>query len=189
MKRVLAAIALTLALTGCSGPQEPSGTEIPSVVGMAGDEAQEALRDAGFKVEWDAGEDDVWMASNWTVDGQDPAAGERAEDGATITLAVSKPAAPEPTAAPAPAEASTSTGLTETYAISACQQYGDANFTYGWDAHWVLGKLANEIQADQWFLKVEADVTNAYGADAAMNVECFVSGTNDAPIVTAFNAY
>ena len=88
LRRALAAIVFLLALTGCSGPQGPSGTEIPSVVGMTGNKAQDALRDAGFKVEWDAGEDDVWMASNWTVDGQDPAAGELAADGATITLAV-----------------------------------------------------------------------------------------------------
>lgn len=191
MKRAIAAIAIALVLTGCSGTPRTAtttpaaaGVAIPDVTGQAGNDARDALTAAGFVVAYDAGEETVVMASNWTVDAQTPAAGTEAAPGSTVTLTVSKPAAAEP----APA-AATSTGLTATYAISACQQYGDTNFPYGWDAHWVLGKLAEEIQNDQWFLKVEADVKNAYNAEAKMNVECFVSGTNDAPVVTSFNAY
>lgn len=152
MKRALAAIALLLALTGCSGPQEPSGTEIPSVVGMAGDEAQDALRDAGFKVEWDAGEDSVWMASNWTVDGQDPAAGGHAEDGATITLAVSKPGAAEPTAA-APAPAANTDGLGARVEAELKTQWGVANFSDG---------LTRDYDTDMlnWYIASISDVSS-----------------------------
>jgi PASTA domain len=193
---VLAAAALTIALTSCGDDTPPSSTPVTAaaasaavqdVTGMAGDEARDELTADGFKVEFSTPDgDSVWKASNWTVDSQDPAAGTAVKEGATITLNVSKPAAAEVPAAPVPA---TTAGLTGTYAQAACDQYGEQQFPYGFKGHWVLGKLAEEIQNDQWFFKIEATVTNEFDADRDYNVECFVSGTNDAPIVTAFNAY
>lgn len=125
----------------------------------------------------------------------DAAAAQKAKDAAAAAV---KPApakaAPKPAPAPAkpapkPADA-TSQGLTETYAISACSQYADQVFPYGVKLHWIVGLLAHKIQDDQWFLKVNADVTNGYGAkQKGVNVECFVSGTNNAPDVVDFNAY
>jgi hypothetical protein len=41
-----------------------------------------------------------------------------------------------------------------------------------------VGRRATRIENDKWFLKVEADVTNAYNAEAAVNVECVVGGTD-----------
>ena len=91
--------------------------------------------------------------------------------------------------APAEKEAALSTGLTVTYAMAACNERGDQEFRYGYKPHWVLGLLAERIQNDQWFLKVQADVTNAYNATASVNVECYVTGTNEAPTVVEFFTY
>jgi hypothetical protein len=195
---VLAAVAaITVALTGCATATTPistpssagatSTTSVHDVTGMAGDEARDQLKADGLKVEFSTPDgDSVWKASNWTVDSQDPAAGTAVKAGATITLNVSKPAAAEVPAAPVLA---TTGGLTGTYAQAACDQYGEQQFPYGFKGHWVLGKLAEEIQNDQWFFKIEATVTNGFAADRDYNVECFVAGTKDAPVVTAFNAY
>jgi len=60
----------------------------------------------------------------------------------------------------------TSAGLTETSAWLACHAYGEATFRYGWDPHSVLGIITHEIVNDHWFFKLEADVTNQYGAEA-----------------------
>jgi hypothetical protein len=40
-----------------------------------------------------------------------------------------------------------------------------------------------------WFFKLEADVTNEFGAEAAGIVECKVSGINDHPVVESFLFY
>ena len=119
--------------------------------------------------------------------------------GETINLTVTKKDAAESAAksadaeeiekAPAEKEAALSTGLTITYAMAACNERGDQEFRYGYKPHWVLGLLAERIQDDQWFLKVEADVTNASNATALMNVECYVAGTNESPTVVNFLAY
>lgn len=148
---------------------------VVSTIGLDGATAKDTLEAAGYVVAFDAGDDRVVMPSNWTVDSYTPT---EAEPGATITLTVSKTPAP-------PAEA-TSTGLTATYAQSACTQAIDAEFPYGADQHWILGKLAEEMQADtdRWYFKITVDVTNAYGATQDdVNVECYVTGTNEAPSV------
>ncbi|MBB2956949.1 PASTA domain-containing protein [Pseudoclavibacter helvolus] len=190
LKLTLAATAaLSLAmLTGCSGgttsaaPEPATETSapvelsaVPDVTGLDGATAKDTLEEAGFLVAIDGGDEDVLMPSNWTVDAYSPT---EAEPRAKITLTVSKTPTP-------PAEA-TATGLTATYAQSACTQAIDAEFPFGADQHWILGKLAEELQADtdRWFFKVTVDVTNASGATQHdVNVECYVSGTNDAPSV------
>lgn len=90
----------------------------------------------------------------------------------------------------ATAPAKTSLGLEANAAQTACTLYAKSQFPYGVKMHWILGRLAEEIKDDQWFLKVESDVTNAYGVKAkGANIECYVSGTNEVPLVTEFNAY
>lgn len=96
-------LAAGLTLAGCSSTttersaesatSSSSSAQAPNVVGMAGDEARDAIEDAGLEVEWDAGDDTVIMASNWTVESQSPAAGDGVNDGDTVTLTVSKPEA------------------------------------------------------------------------------------------------
>jgi len=93
---------------------------------------------------------------------------------------------PAPQAEPAN---TTSSGLSPTWAQAACDRQGKAEFPYGFRGHWILGKLAEEIVDDRWFLKVEATVKNEFGAERRMNVECFVEGTNEAPVVETFLAY
>jgi hypothetical protein len=193
MKPVLIFAASVLLLSGCASTA--NAEPLRDVTGMAGDTAQDRLVADGYKVKFltdDGGA--VWLPSNWTVNMQIPAAGAEVEPGGIVTLGVIKPestAASAPPAAPAapdPALA-TSTGLTATYAQAACTQYGDQQFPFGFKGHWIMGKLAEEIQNDQWFFKVEATVTNEFNAEREYNVECFVAGTNDAPTVATFNAY
>lgn len=93
MKRVLLTLTIALvALSGCatSAPADTPQVAVPDVVGMTGDEAQAALTDAGLTVEWDAGDDFVALASNWTVKAQDPAAGAILDAGSAVTLQVEK---------------------------------------------------------------------------------------------------
>lgn len=158
-----------------------AATAVPSTTGLDGATAKDTLEAAGYDVDFAAGDDRVVMPSNWTVDSYSPT---EAEPGATITLTVSKTPA-------APAEATTA-GLTATYAQSACTQAIDAEFPYGADQHWVLGKLAEELQTsdDRWYFKITVDVTNAAGATQDdVNVECYVSGSNEAPIVAPLVYY
>ncbi len=190
------ALFVGLLLTGCSSaslteaPAQSAAADaalapVPEVVGMSGDDARDALEAAGFEVEWDAGEETVILAGNWTVDVQS-ATGE-AEAGSTVTLMVSKP---EVESEPATREATTG-GLDAVHAQVACDARAEQEFPYGYDPHWVLGRLADEYRADtdDWFLKVEAEVGNAFGAEQSVEVECRVTGSNDAPSVTFFAAY
>lgn len=94
------AIAAALSLAACSSsstaePAPATSTAIETVpvndvTGQNAKEATSALNDAGFTTEYDAGDDVVIMASNWTVDSTTPAAGEFAPKGSTIVLHVSK---------------------------------------------------------------------------------------------------
>lgn len=86
-------------------------------------------------------------------------------------------------------EAATSSGLTASPAQAACNRRGGDEFPFGFRGHWIVGKLAEEIVDDRWFLKVEATVTNQFGAKRRVNVECFVGGRDDAPVVETFLAY
>ena len=99
------------------------------------------------------------------------------------------PAAPPSAAAPAVAPGATTTGLTGTYAQSACDQYGQQQFPCGWNPHWITGRLADEAQGETYYLKYTATVTNASNAKQDINFECYVTGTNDNPTVSNFVAY
>ena len=100
-------IALAPILAGCedssaheSSSASPTATtattpvmiEVPDVVGMKGDAAAVALKEAGLTSSpsyTDAdGEDSVWNSSDWSVTSQDPAAGERVPADQAITLTV-----------------------------------------------------------------------------------------------------
>lgn len=161
----------------------------------------------------------VLSPKNWVIETHEPAAGAIVDKGGTVTFKVSKPGAAEAkeeadkasaaakaedekaaTAAKADAEkaateaaakpTATSTGLEVSEARTACEAYAKEQFPFGVKMHWIVGRLAEEIQEDQWFLKVEATVTNVYGAkEKGVNVECLVAGTKDFGIVSAFNAY
>lgn len=161
----------------------------------------------------------VLSPKNWVIETHEPAADAIVDKGGTVTFKVFKPGAAEAkeeadkasaaakaedekaaTAAKADAEkaateaaakpTATSTGLEVSEARTACEAYAKEQFPFGVKMHWIVGRLAEEIQEDQWFLKVEATVTNVYGAkEKGVNVECLVAGTKDFGIVSAFNAY
>ena len=75
-------------------PQEPTGVEVPGVVGQTEDRATEALEGAGFEVEVDREfNEDV---PRQEVFEQDPQAGERVDRGSTVTITVSRGEEPVP---------------------------------------------------------------------------------------------
>lgn len=51
-----------------------------------------------------------------------------------------------------------------TSAQAACNRQGRIEFPYGFNGHWILGKLTEEILDDRWFFKLEATVENEFGA-------------------------
>jgi beta-lactam-binding protein with PASTA domain/tRNA A-37 threonylcarbamoyl transferase component Bud32 len=85
---VLLAALAALAFFLLSGPSEPELVRVPDVVGQAENAAVQELRDAGFEVrterEFSRQEDED------RVFDQRPAAGERLEAGATVTIFVSR---------------------------------------------------------------------------------------------------
>jgi serine/threonine-protein kinase len=69
-------------------PQEPTGVQVPGVVGQDVDQATERLRQAGFEVE-EVREFNDDVPRNEVFE-QDPEAGERLERGETVTITVSR---------------------------------------------------------------------------------------------------
>ena len=117
-------IALAPILAGCedssaheSSSASPTATtattpvmiEVPDVVGMKGDAAAVALKEAGLTSSpsyTDAdGEESVWNSSDWSVTSQDPAAGERVPADQAITLTVNDDSAEAAASASASASA------------------------------------------------------------------------------------
>lgn len=72
-----------------------------------------------------------------------------------------EPAPPnEPLVTVAPDRDTTDAGLNLGTASVACGNAGKAAFPSGWDAHWTLGFIGEEISADSYFPKASVDVTN-----------------------------
>ncbi len=187
-----------MALGSVTAAHAAEKVEVPKLVGQSADDARDQLKDLGFKVKLKAKpkkDGPVFLASNWTVTKQSVKAGKKAKVGKKITLTVKKK--PLPTAAPSPTEAAaetpdpklTSAGLNDIYAASACDQYGRQAYPYGFKGHTILGLIASENQGDHYFVKFEADITNAFNAKASYTVDCMVGGSNDAPQVTSFDVY
>ncbi|MEN2738232.1 excalibur calcium-binding domain-containing protein [Microbacterium sp. X-17] len=107
MRKALAIVALlsALALAGCStnvarpAPSAPAQVAAPNVTGLAGDVARDAIQASGLAVEWDS-DRAVVLPSNWTVVGQDPAAGTLVAAGGKVTLKVTKPQPATPSPVP-----------------------------------------------------------------------------------------
>lgn len=90
MRARVLAVVLTVALasTGCGDPQMVAA---PDLIGMVLPDAEEAADEAGFDLEAsDASPRDraIMSRGNWTVESQDPAAGQEVEEGSTIQVAV-----------------------------------------------------------------------------------------------------
>lgn len=199
----VAAVVTALALSAPAHAAVPTKAQtitVPKLVGKTVSAARSAVKSKGFVLkaaDASSKKRTILLSFNWTITSQSPKPGKKMHSGATITVKALKtsevPNTPEPSsslpAAAPTAEPQTSTGLTETYAMSACDNYGKQQFPYGYDPHWILGRLAHQIENDQWYFKVETTVTNAYNAKRTVDVECYVVGTNTAPTVTQFLAY
>lgn len=166
---------------------------VPDVAGMPADEARDAISDAGFIARLDGGEEVVVNASNWDAVDTTPAAGAEIKAGETVTINVVRAEerlAEEREATQRAAEERANGPIGATEAQGFCSLYAEEQLPYGVDMHWIMGKLAEEETENGWFLKVEADVTNEYGAEqSGMNIECHVSGTNNAPVMDEFLVY
>lgn len=101
MKKIAIGIvgALVVLASGCGGSDPIS---VPDVVGMALPDARAAIDDAGFEIEEvdaSGGNRSVWSTGNWSVVGQQPAAGSEAARGDTVTVRIENvrdAAEPEP---------------------------------------------------------------------------------------------
>jgi hypothetical protein len=83
-----AALAVALASSGCDDPQMVA---VPDLTGMVLPDAEGAADEVGFDLEAsDASPRDraIMSAGNWTVESQDPEAGQEVEEGSTIDVAV-----------------------------------------------------------------------------------------------------
>lgn len=197
-----ALIAVGLSACGGGGDQSVDVAAVPDVVGMTASDAQTELLSAGYTATVTDEDGKISVDSTLTVLSQDPAAGAEVKPHSGTPVKLTVPTTDKP--APAPAETETAesepsqTEQATTGGLkddgtgwTACDQRGEQEFPYGFDAHWVLGLLATEYHADtdEWYFKVEADVTNENGAEQTINVECYVTGTEEAPVVTDFIAY
>jgi hypothetical protein len=205
LMRVLLALLVGCGLVfGIATPaQAADGVKMPNVVGLSAKTVRNLLTEEGFVVKLKPkAHGPVIMASHWKVTKQNVKAGEVIEPGDKIKLTVKLkkkyapkkkvPSATETAVPTSPAKADpdvTSAGLDGAHAATACDQYGDQQYPYGWKGHVFLGQLASEAQGDHYFFKFEADVTNAYDATASVTVDCTVAGSNEAPQVTGFDVY
>jgi hypothetical protein len=82
----------------------------------------------------------------------------------------------------------TASGLQWTWAWATCEAHGKQQFSYGYHDS-LAGMYAKAIHGDTWWLKYQATITNAYGADQVVDVECTVGGSNDNPVVQRFIDY
>lgn len=72
----------------------------------------------------------------------------------------------------------------------AAENYGESQYPYGFELHYLMGKLAEEAYDENtWFLKATCTVTNMFGAEADGTCEVLVTGTKDSPQITSFNVY
>lgn len=73
---------------------------------------------------------------------------------------------------------------------TAAEDYGENQFPYGFELHYLTGKIAEEAyDEDTWFLKAECTSTNESGAKVDGTCEAKVTGTTDSPEVTEFTVY
>lgn len=107
MERLTTLLATAVLLVACGGTPDPIA--VPDLAGLTLDIARDTIGETDLEIEEvDASGQDrsIWSAGNWTVIGQDPAAGSEVEPGATVTVEVEnvRDTEPEPTEEPDPEE-------------------------------------------------------------------------------------
>lgn len=195
---VIGALTLVLSLSACDTQKE-----VPDVTGKSFSEATATLSKAGFTYDAKDGTDRI--AFDGTVTGQDPKGGTKTDD-TKVKLTVKssmdefrekneqqqkemaeKKAQQQNTPAPS-AEKSTSGGLTQTYALSACRQRGKQEFPYGFKPHFITDAAEPIWSPDSVLLQFGATVKNEYNAKRDVIVNCNVRGSNDKPEVFGWTA-
>lgn len=80
------------------------------------------------------------------------------------------------------------TTLSSYYAHQAFREYGESQYPFGFDPHFIMD-LRNEEQLDDgsWYIKVGVTITNAFGQEYETVAEGIVSGTDDLAVVTQFH--
>ncbi len=98
---------------------------------------------------------------------------------------------PEPEPVPtAPAVEATSGGLTSGMGQIACERAAEQVFPYGIRFHWYAGLIAEQLENDAWFFKVQITPRNENGVEVSGRVmECTVTGSEAAPQILMFDAY
>lgn len=97
---------------------------------------------------------------------------------------------PKPKPKPKPEKKATSGGLTAGMAEVACEHAAEQVFTYGVKVHWLTGSIAERLEKDAWFLKVEITPKNEYGTKInGVVMECTVTGSEAKPKILEFDAY
>lgn len=80
--------------------------------------------------------------------------------------------------------------LNSVTAWQAVKAYGEKQYIYGFDLHYILGVLAEEAEDENtWYLKAEVTITNEYNAEVEMTCEARVTGTDANPKVIDFSVY
>jgi hypothetical protein len=185
-------VGFGLVFTSSAVAHAAEKVEMPKLVGMPASDAREELLDLGLQVKLKAApKGTVVKASNWVVAKQSVKPGKKAKVGKKIILTVKKKpkASASPTPTPTADPKLTTAGLDDVTSLVTCNRYGEAQFPYGWKGHTILGVIAAENQGDRYFVKFEADVTNAFNVKASAVAECTVGGWKDAPQVLEFNVY
>lgn len=79
------------------------------------------------------------------------------------------------------------TELTRFYAQKAFEEYGEAEYPFGFECHWILDlRNAEQYTDGSWYFKVGVTITNTYGAEYDTVAEGTVNGTDIYPVVTQF---
>lgn len=163
-------------------------TEIPDVIGMTADKAEDTLKEAGFtniKLQGENGAE-VTDPKTWVVTYQSPMEETKAKEDEEMLLTCQSPdmAQAEKT------KKKLSKKLDNVSAWVAAEEYGQAEYPYGFDLHSALGVVAEEaVDENTWYLKASCDVTNEYGAEKKMTCEAHVTGTSKSPKVISFVVY
>lgn len=185
----IATLAASIGLTSCSGLPRIATTqtaevaaaavEVPDVVGLDGKTAQKLLIEAGFDVDFDAGDSSVWAPGNWVVVATSPMAGTTADPSSTVLLSVARPEPePEPVLEDEPGAV-----LDEINAAQFLAYAWEARFTYGGTVHWIADRITTNNGDGTWTFKIGATVKNEYGTKMRATIEGDVGGTNDAPVI------
>lgn len=87
---IVAGLAIMASLSACTAAEAEPLT-VPDVVGLAGNEAEDMLEEAGLEADLVAEEGSVWIPSNWEVESTEPSTGEEIELEAEVTVHLIRP--------------------------------------------------------------------------------------------------